>query len=60
MSNDYTTIWVSRDNKQKLDTLIDKIKKIVHKKTISYDEILSIVLCVKSLDQQLQDYILEN
>lgn len=60
MSNDFTTIWISKTNKQNLDNLIEKIKKIVRKKKISYDEMLSIILCVKSLDQQLSEMIAQD
>jgi len=59
MNNNFSTIWISKINKEKLNDLRKKVKKIVRKNKITYDEIVSILLCIRPLDQQLSDMILE-
>lgn len=53
-----TTVSVSTHNYAKLNTLKRQLEAIV-KKTLSHNDVVSILLCVRPLEDQLTDMIIE-
>jgi hypothetical protein len=55
-----TTMDISMENKGKLHGIASQLEKILHKKKVSLDEALGVLLTIKSLDVVLQDMILDD
>ena len=58
MSNERTTIALSKQTFEKLHTLERKLRAIVRKK-LTPDKVIQILLCTRPLEDQLTDMIIE-
>ena len=55
-----TSIQISIETCNRLNRIKGQLEKIVHKQSISYDEVLQVLLTAKPLDVTLDSLILED